>query len=141
MRNAMFQTLPMVMGALYLLADSFMESDDPFKKEEEGEANALVNADDSSGSTAGDTLHRNAYLLYSEFRPETGGQWGKKATLYIDQILKLRKGHPPVDRELDRAPVHDWNPDDLGVEVETEPGEAREEERMEVKAEELEDAQ
>ena len=74
----MFQTLPLVMGALYLLADSYLEIS------EEADSDAGAN-------TRADQLHTLAYSLYTEFRPDTDGVWGKKARLEVDKILNLRK--------------------------------------------------
>ena len=71
LRRSMFQTLPQVMGALTLLANSYVDRD---------------------GSTT--ALQTAAYGLYADFRPETHGEWGKRATLSLDTILALRR--PPA---------------------------------------------
>lgn len=68
LRRAMFQMLPYVMGALTLLANSYVAAD--------GAAHAL---------------HDAAYGLYLDFRPETHGERGKRAVLALDTILDLRK--------------------------------------------------
>ena len=73
----MHQMLPYVIGALYLLADAVIQAPP---------------ADGNGGSSEPDPdrLNRQAWRLYCEFRPETDGQWGKKATLSLDKILSLR---------------------------------------------------
>lgn len=68
LRRAMFQMLPHVMGALTLLAQAYMGP------ENDTEA-----------------LQRHAYGLYVDFRPDTQGAWGKRATLSLDTILDLRQ--------------------------------------------------
>ncbi|KDN40870.1 hypothetical protein K437DRAFT_258488 [Tilletiaria anomala UBC 951] len=147
LRNSMYQTLPIVMGALNLLADSYLEvkPGDPAKPqseiEEEAETIAPPGPADESSADAdagphlnADKLHVLAYSLYTEFRPETGGQWGKKATLHVDKILELRKHivdaqegkerdakedtqNVDTDLEGELAAAYDlgWNPDDLGL--------------------------
>lgn len=67
LRRSMYQMLPYVMGALLLLATSYVGPDG--------------NADE---------LHKAAYGLYLDFRPETHGEWGKRATLMLDKVLELR---------------------------------------------------
>lgn len=67
LRRTMFQMLPYVMGALTLLANSYVAAD--------GSAHAL---------------HDAAYGLYLDFRPETHGERGKRAVLALDTILDLR---------------------------------------------------
>ncbi|KAK0529165.1 hypothetical protein OC835_004419 [Tilletia horrida] len=70
--RSFYQTLPYVFGSLVLLADSFL---------------------DPTGQDAdADELHAAAWDLYCEFRPETGGEWGKRARLSCDTVLSLRKG-------------------------------------------------
>ncbi|CAO1620156.1 unnamed protein product [Parajaminaea phylloscopi] len=120
-RKSMFQTLPLVVGALTLVADSFMEPpreaevktdlDEGVKLELQDEEQAQdqpqpadqksesVEAADKGERDAADSeygpeaLHREAFHLYTLFRPETGGQWGKRARFEIDKVLALRKGH------------------------------------------------
>ncbi|WFD19374.1 hypothetical protein MCAP1_001604 [Malassezia caprae] len=69
LRRSMFQMLPHVMGALTLLANAYM-----------GPTNDT------------ESLQRHAYALYVDFRPDTQGAWGKRATLSLDTILGLRQG-------------------------------------------------
>lgn len=69
LRRSMFQMLPHVMGALTLLANAYM-----------GPTNDT------------EALQRHAYALYMDFRPDTQGAWGKRATLSLDTILDLRAG-------------------------------------------------
>lgn len=122
-RKSMFQTLPLVVGALTLLADSYLqptrltgvkeeqETDLRFMKEEDGAKDAASSVAErelsvtppssQSGGLHGSTgeeygpeaLHRKAFHLYTLFRPETGGQWGKRARFELDKVLALRKGH------------------------------------------------
>ena len=88
LRRSMFQMLPQVMGALTLLANSYV---------------------DASGNA--EALHAAAYELYTEFRPETHGEWGKRGTLYLDVILGLRREAPTHPRDDKSAPqTHDAPP-------------------------------
>ncbi|KAK0565512.1 hypothetical protein OC861_003735 [Tilletia horrida] len=70
--RSFYQTLPYVFGTLVLLADSYIDPSD----------------------TDADELHAVAWDLYCEFRPETGGEWGKRAKFSCDTALGLRKGMP-----------------------------------------------
>ncbi len=90
LRSSMFQTLPLLMGALYLLAESFIDPPPPPDDGASGAAQA-ASASTSAASTA-ERLHAHAYALYTDFRPETGGAWGKKAKVHLDTILDLRRG-------------------------------------------------
>lgn len=78
LRKSMFQTLPQVMGAMMLLASSYVDS--TWRTDAE-----------SAASHSADGLHKAAYRLYTEFRPETGGEWGKRASLHLDTVLALRR--------------------------------------------------
>lgn len=66
LKRSMFQTLPLVVGAMMLLASSVA---------------------DTQGK---DALAHSAYALYVEMRPGTDGVWGKRARLDLDTILNLR---------------------------------------------------
>lgn len=112
MKKSLAQTLPLLIGALSLLADSYInppspdtDSKEDIKKEEtnqneEGDSKPNVDVDISSTSTSNssdpnygpDHLNDIAYSLYCDFRPETGGQWGKKSRLEMNKILSLRRG-------------------------------------------------
>ncbi|KAE8222541.1 hypothetical protein CF319_g4279 [Tilletia indica] len=70
--RSFYQTLQYVYGALVLLADSYL--------------------DPTGQDTDADELHATAWDLYCDFRPETGGEWGKRARVSCDVILGLRKG-------------------------------------------------
>lgn len=80
--KSMQQTLPAVMGALTLLADSFTSTNGMGPEESEF----------YEPSTGADTLHANAYNLYTKFRPSTAGEWGKKSTFFCGKALALRRG-------------------------------------------------
>ncbi|WFD30166.1 hypothetical protein MSPP1_001183 [Malassezia sp. CBS 17886] len=84
LRKSMFQMLPHVMGALTLLASSYADSD--------------------AGGRGADALHQVAYGLYAEFRPDTHGEWGKRATLHLDNILALRRGMAGVGGKEEGGP-------------------------------------
>lgn len=62
-RRSFRQTMPWVMGAMRLLAESF---EDPAE------------------------LNKRGYDLYCEFRPENS-EWGKKTEMRMDSILRLRR--------------------------------------------------
>ena len=81
LRKSMLQMLPEVMGAMMLLASSYMDHTWATK--------------DTQADHSADTLEKEAYRLYTEFRPETHGEWGKRATLYLDKILDLRRDSVP----------------------------------------------
>lgn len=85
LHRSMFQMLPHVMGALTLLANSYLGPD----------GNA-------------DRLHAAAYELYTGFRPETHGEWGKRASLSLDTILALRATaeKEEVPQDLKREEKH-----------------------------------
>lgn len=118
MRRSMAQTLSSVMGALTLLADSFMEPiplQDVDGKVEEGKQEAQ----EALGYGA-DYLNSRGYELYAEFRPSTSGEWGKKGRLWYDKILALRRGHEAemeawkvkeARLEEDGPPEEDWSED------------------------------
>lgn len=126
----MAQTLPMVIGSLSLLADSFVDPlpgtaeshDEDFdevedkkvtqvKKEEHGDGHGHPVEEDKSAtnepkkeeeqeqapSHGPDVLHAHAYDLYCQFRPSTGGEWGKKAKLELGKVLALRRGDVGVE--------------------------------------------
>ena len=108
MRRSMAQTLSSVMGALTLLADSFMQpltpTDPQVEKVEHG----------------GEYLNARGYELYAEFRPSTSGEWGKKGRLWYDKVLALRRGcesdwaeWKQMEAKLERdGPVEeDWSQD------------------------------
>ncbi|GAC93557.1 hypothetical protein PHSY_001122 [Pseudozyma hubeiensis SY62] len=82
MRRSMAQTLSSVVGALILLADSFMEPIET--KEEDGDGEAV--------QYGAEFLNSRGYDLYAEFRPSTSGEWGKKGRLWYDKVLALRRG-------------------------------------------------
>lgn len=82
MRKSMHQTLPAIMGALNLLADSFTAPQSDEFKEEQQEA----------PEAGPELLHANAYDLYTRFRPSTAGEWGKKSFFYCAKALALRRG-------------------------------------------------
>ncbi|TKY85767.1 hypothetical protein EX895_005307 [Sporisorium graminicola] len=91
MRRSMAQTLSSVMGALTLLADSFM---DPIPT-----APAAADTGASGETETPETpeygpeyLNARGYDLYAEFRPSTSGEWGKKGRLWYDKVLALRRG-------------------------------------------------
>lgn len=94
MKRSMHQTLPVIIGSLMLLADSYTCSH-PYKSEDGREAE-----DDFYQPGSGpDLLHANAYDLYTKFRPETAGEWGKKSTFHCGKALALRRGRDS-DAEL-----------------------------------------
>lgn len=66
LKRSLFQTLPLVVGAMMLLASSVA---------------------DTQGN---DALSQRAYSLYVDMRPGTDGTWGKRARLDLDVILELR---------------------------------------------------
>lgn len=121
-RKSMAQTLPLVVGALSLLADSWMQDEgggvggEEGVKEEGGEVKQELDANsdqvgvehEEHATSVGseptdaatflalcgpDVLHSRAYQLYTLFRPSTGGQWGKRARFELDKVLALRRGH------------------------------------------------
>ncbi|PKI85499.1 hypothetical protein MVES1_000770 [Malassezia vespertilionis] len=75
LKKSMYQTLPQVMGAMLLLARSYVDMERDTEQHQDAAR-----------------LHSAAYGLYTEFRPETHGEWGKRATLSLDTILALRRG-------------------------------------------------
>ncbi|WFD41758.1 hypothetical protein MPSI1_000394 [Malassezia psittaci] len=77
MHKSMHQMLPEVIGAMMLLASSYM--DHAWASEIE------------KGSSSSHNLEKEAYRLYTEFRPDTHGEWGKRSELYLDKILALRR--------------------------------------------------
>lgn len=84
MRRSMAQTLSSVMGALTLLADSFMQpptTSDAAKKDIP-----------DTPEYGAEYLNSRGYDLYAEFRPSTSGEWGKKGRLWYDKVLALRRG-------------------------------------------------
>lgn len=126
----MAQTLPMVMGSLSLLADSFVdplpataeshgedldEAEDKkimqVKKKEHDDGHRHPVEEDKPATTepkkeeeqvqapshGPDVLHAHAYDLYCQFRPSTGGEWGKKAKLELGKVLALRRGDVGVE--------------------------------------------
>lgn len=111
MRKSMHQMLPEVMGAMMLLASSYVD-------------NTWATKDTAAHRTA-DTLEKEAYRLYTEFRPETHGEWGKRATLYLDRILELRREAVPFAWPKDEEGLESvkQEPDDAA------PAEARSEDR------------
>ncbi|PWN49787.1 hypothetical protein IE53DRAFT_387968 [Violaceomyces palustris] len=94
MKKSMAQTFPIVMGALTLLADSYLEaSAEPNTKIDPAEPEGNQETKGSKPPISKiETLHSKAYELYVEFRPETSGEWGKKGKLEVDRILSLRVG-------------------------------------------------
>lgn len=86
LRSSMMMNLPFVMGAMHLLADAIVE--------------------DGPGDPDPQRLDRAAWHLYCEFRPDTGGEWGKKASLSVNKILLLR----PHATDLDQAEDTDKKP-------------------------------
>lgn len=90
----MYQTLPVVIGALSLLADSYINATaqdmSAVKEEQEG---VSPNERDSSDIPNPELLHQRAYELYCSFRPATAGEWGKKSMFFCDKALALRRGY------------------------------------------------
>ncbi|PWN33224.1 uncharacterized protein FA14DRAFT_161184 [Meira miltonrushii] len=86
MRKSMYQTLPLVIGSLSLLADSFVNPSVPKMKYELTDAEAVE-------VPGPDLLHAKAYELYTQFRPSTAGEWGKKSMFYCTKALALRRGY------------------------------------------------
>lgn len=86
MRKSMYQTLPLVIGALSLLADSYVNPSTPKMKYELNDAEAVE-------VPGPDLLHAKAYELYTQFRPSTAGEWGKKSMFYCTKALALRRGY------------------------------------------------
>lgn len=92
MKRSMHQTLPAIIGSLMLLADSFtnntqlgiLKSDD-----DDGDDDKEDLCQPSNGL---DMLHASAYDLYTQFRPSTAGEWGKKSTFFCGKALALRRG-------------------------------------------------
>jgi hypothetical protein len=84
MRRSMHQTLPVVIGSLMLLADSYTS-----QSSIKGEDGAT---EYQPGGYGPDLLHANAYDLYTKFRPVTAGEWGKKSTFHCGKALALRRG-------------------------------------------------
>ncbi|WFC97673.1 hypothetical protein MYAM1_000392 [Malassezia yamatoensis] len=77
MHKSMHQMLPEVIGAMMLLASSYMDHTWASQTEK--------------GNNSSHDLEKEAYSLYTEFRPETHGEWGKRSELYLDKILALRR--------------------------------------------------
>lgn len=65
------------------------DSSSEVKSDPEGE-DTQAPSSDSPGS---EYLHARAYSLYTQFRPDTGGEWGKRARFDLDKVLALRHGH------------------------------------------------
>jgi len=86
MRKSMYQTLPIVIGALSLLADSYVNPSSQKIKSELTDAEAIE-------IPGPDLLHKKAYELYTQFRPSTAGEWGKKSMFYCTKALALRRGY------------------------------------------------
>lgn len=101
LRRSMFQTLPMLMGALMLLGSSYAD-----------------------GPGGAEQLHKLAYGLYVEFRPETHGEWGKRAELLLDRILALRRGQPGAVGEPSEK--QEKSPEDLNAAQTSESGDRSE---------------
>ena len=74
--RALRQTVPAVLGAMRLLAESY---DDPME------------------------LNRMGFTLYASFRPDVSG-WGKRGELKCETLLGLRKG-PKVEAGLNRENI------------------------------------
>lgn len=89
MKRSMHQTLPVIIGSLMLLADSFTSSssnnNNPLKPDEDDK-------DFYQPASGPDVLHASAYELYTQFRPSTAGEWGKKSTFFCGKALALRRG-------------------------------------------------
>lgn len=111
MRRSMAQTLSSVMGALTLLADSFMEPVAATGAVGEGEERTEYGAE---------YLNSHGYDLYAEFRPSTSGEWGKKGRLWYDKVLALRRGcesdwldwkQTEAKLERDGPAEEDWSED------------------------------
>lgn len=86
MRKSMHQTLPLVVGALTLLADSYVHA--------ALDTTQAVKAEPEGTPTSGaDLLHSHAYDLYTHLRPATAGEWGKKSLFSCEKALALRYGH------------------------------------------------
>jgi hypothetical protein len=87
MKKSMHQTLPVIIGALMLLADSFATPPAAATDADSPEEQTFYDP-----ATGPDVLHANAYQLYTQFRPSTAGEWGKKSTFYCGKALALRRG-------------------------------------------------
>lgn len=107
MRRSMAQTLSSVLGALTLLADSFMHPTTGADNEQTQEH-------------GGEYLNSRGYELYTHFRPSTSGEWGKKGRLWYDKILALRRGceaemmvwrEKEARLEGDGPPEEEWTED------------------------------
>lgn len=84
MKRSMHQTLPVIVGSLMLLADSYTSQSSIQGENEVDEY--------QPGGYGPDLLHANAYDLYTKFRPITAGEWGKKSTFHCGKALALRRG-------------------------------------------------
>lgn len=132
MRRSMAQTLSSVLGALTLLADSFMEP--PPQAQPDADTSIKTDPLDASPTSpreqggpleaeqeyGGEYLNTRGYDLYAEFRPSTSGEWGKKGRLWYDKILALRRGHEAdlakwrhdeAKLERDGPAEEDWSED------------------------------
>ncbi|CBQ73037.1 conserved hypothetical protein [Sporisorium reilianum SRZ2] len=111
MRRSMAQTLSSVVGALTLLADSFMEPPP---------ASAVARETAEEAEHGAEYLNSRGYDLYAEFRPSTSGEWGKKGRLWYDKVLALRRGcesdwaewkQTEAKLERDGPAEEDWSED------------------------------
>lgn len=108
LRKTLLQNLPRLYGALVLLADSWLE---PGKVDLEG------------CDASAEALHARAWGMYCDFRPETGGEWGKKETVHLGKVLELRRpkqeeeAQPKEERkepklDLEETLLDDWMADE-----------------------------
>lgn len=84
LQRSFMSNLPFVVGAMTLLADAIVE--------------------DGPGDPDPERLNRVAWRMYVDFRPDTGGEWGKRATLSISKILSLR---PHAEDETEKKEIEE----------------------------------
>lgn len=157
MRKSMAQTLSSVIGALTLLADSFMEPPpSPLTAVTSSDTQQPTLKSETETETpehppeyGGELLNARGYELYAEFRPSTSGEWGKKGRLWYDKILALRRGfesdlaewrEKEAKLEKDGPSQEDWSEDverlvQEELEKEQREAEAVKQELVDVKAE------
>lgn len=99
------------MGALELLADSWL-APQPLQADEAAEQQSQRLLDE---------LHAKAFRLYAEFRPDTGGEWGKKEMFEVDKVLSLRREVEPEEEEVKEEQGEVEEPQQEVEEVKEEP--------------------
>lgn len=167
-KKSMAQTLPLVMGALTLLAESYMEplpqdtsfepasgaikreaelqaeATDAIKLESDERAeakpdlNAETSAFEDTSLYGSDALHAEAFRLYCQLRPETGGEWGKRARFDLDKVLALRRGREADWEEYQRKHTTESKAETQSV-VQDEREQADEERQLEEEIQRMED--